>query len=127
MHRQDLSDLWVPKIVKGRLIQSMKIVNAIAGPTGPAGYGTSLPRELVEASRRRAADGKSEWWEFTDDGPTHALPRWSAVRISQAEQEIVWPYTYLGNQPPARGSDLQPLRVMQTYLFCQFAKRVITF
>ena len=40
----------------GRLIQSMKIINATAGPTGPAGYGASLPRELMEAARRRPPD-----------------------------------------------------------------------
>ena len=127
MHGQDLSDLWVPKLVKGRLTQSMKIINAIAGPTGPAGYGASLPRELIEAARRRSPDGEHQWWEFTDDGSTHAPPRWTAARITQAEHEMLWPYHYLGNEPPPRGSDLKPLRVMQVYMFCQLARRVITF
>ena len=127
MHGQDLSDLWVPKLVKGRLIQSMRIINAIAGPTGPAGYGASLPRELIEAARRRASDGVREWWEFTDEGATNAPQRWTAARITQAEQEMLWPYNYLGSEPPPRGSDLKPLRVMQVYMFCQLARRVMTF
>src|SRR5262245_52077674 len=123
MHGQDFSDLWVPKIVKGRLIQSMRIVNATAGPTGPAGYGATLPRELIEVSRRRQSDGKSEWWEYTDEGPT-IVRRFSAARITQAEEEVIWPYRYLKDEPPPRGSDLQPLEVLNAYLFCKQSRGV---
>ncbi len=124
VHGQDLSDLWVPKLVKARLVESVRIVNATAGPVGPAGYGSSLPRELVEAASRRQGDGETPWWGHTDEGARNVVRRFSPARVSQAEIEALWPYRYLRDAPPPAGSDLEPLLALKTWLSCKLTRGV---
>jgi len=123
VHCDAMPDLWVPKLVLNRLIEAARIVVYTTGPAGPRGYGSSLPRELIESMSIDPVP------DYADDG--YALPWWlqtsareaprqrrqfSARKITMAEDAMRWPVIYL---PVQDG----PRRVIHLYLRCKVYRR----
>ena len=109
-------DLWVPKLVRARLIEAVKIAQYTTGRTGPRGYGSGLPNELIAALGKPEGDGESSWWEMP--GPEHAPPKRSfgAKKISRMEEAISWTGRYLNGQDGMR-------RVLCLFLWCKVYRR----
>jgi hypothetical protein len=123
MHGQDLSDLWIPKLVKGRLVEAVRIVNATAGRVGPRGFGPTLPQTIIDAASRRGGDGDTPWWGYPGD--SHGAPRrYGPQRVTLAEVESLWPWTYLKDVDPPRDSHLDLLTTLQVWIFCKVERRM---
>jgi hypothetical protein len=122
LHGQDFSDLWVPKLVKNRLVESVKIINATTGRVGPQGFGPSLPRFILDAAGRREGDGETPWWGWVEEGRPRR--RFDPVRVTQAEAEALWPWTYLKDVEPPRDSNLDLLTTLQMWIFCKVDRRI---
>lgn len=110
---------WTPDLVEKRLIEALLIISATAGPIGPKGYGSGVPRDIVDAMSHPEVDseeGEARWWEkpsAEESTQRRAIP---ARKVTAAEQASMWPNVYLQRWPG-------PKRVLLVYLRCKVYRR----
>lgn len=97
-------ETWTPALVKGRLIEAVRIAQFTAGRVGPRGYGSSMPAELVALLGAPEGDGDASWWELPSAEPDKRARRSFSIReIARMEEAIRWQTLYLvGHDGPAR-------------------------
>ena len=101
VHDMGPPDLWGPSAVRRRLIEGARIAIFTAGRVGPAGYGSGLPSEMIEAM---GIGGEADRRRIS----INASPR----QMTLAEQANGWATRYLADQPGMR-------RVLALFVFCR--------
>lgn len=101
-------DLWVPALVQKRLVEAARVILRTAGPVGPRGYGSGIPRDMLEAlgAGENAEPDRRKLMRI------NVSPR----RVTLIGQAAHWPIDYLKEHDGAR-------RVLALYLNCRAYRR----
>ena len=100
--------VWTPVAVGKALIWALRLARAVAGPTGPRGYGSGMLDVVYSADEVREME------------PPLDVPRVNAssAMISRMETVLGWQGTYLASSQEHVGSS----RVLKVYLRCRANK-----
>ncbi|WP_336801686.1 hypothetical protein [Kaistia sp. MMO-174] len=107
-------DIWVPKLVERRLVGAARLINSIAGPVGPKGYGSGMPRYVHSEAEAFAAQIQmdEETRELDAVARNRGRIRATSRDISLMEAALRWPVRYLAEAAEVRG-------VLAVYLRCK--------